>query len=516
MFLQPDYNKNIPRPKLWLAKPNKEIITSLYEIEPTINYKINNINEITFNIPVFLNKEDYFNIDTTTDNFIGDGNIYPHKNPHIDLIHERDLIKVDYNGTVEWFIIIELNDTVAEDKDSIAVSCFSLGYQLKDSKINNYTTNSSSLRQMLMGNYLDGTKGILHDTSWTVGYIDERYNKVYRSLSGYSGTVLQAIIEDLRTTFQYVVEFDTENKLLNFYYVESYGRNTGIVFNENKYLKSLTRDRNADSDSMCTRLYCKGKDNLDISSINPTGQPYVDDFSFFMYPFEMDKQGNILKHSNQMSDDLCIAITKYQAKIMTYIGQIFKLTDKQTANQSLLIYKQQELSSLKNQKYTFADKLTVAQSAGTSTQPIIDIQEQIENDINNKNNEISTINNIIDNIQNQIDIIKVDLNEHNNFTSKQMQELSNFIICDTWSDEKYINVKDLYVDGLKQLKKKNKPKITINIDYVNFLECIDEQDMWKELKIGDKITIQYPLLNINTETKYGENEYSPDDWIGDL
>ena len=53
MFLQPDYNKNIPRPKLWLAKPNKEIITSLYEIEPTINYKINNINEITFNIPYF-------------------------------------------------------------------------------------------------------------------------------------------------------------------------------------------------------------------------------------------------------------------------------------------------------------------------------------------------------------------------------------------------------------------------------------------------------------------------------
>ena len=48
-----------------------------------------------------------------------------------------------------------------------------------------------------------------------------------------------------------------------------------------------------------------------------------DDYTYFMYPFEMDKQGNVLNHSYYMSDELCIAITKRMAKIIQNQGKYF-------------------------------------------------------------------------------------------------------------------------------------------------------------------------------------------------
>lgn len=501
---------------MWLAKPDKTIITSLFEIEPTISYKVSNIDEMTFNMPAFLEEEDYFeeNPNDPTEKY---GREYPIKNPHIKLLSNRKLIKVLYNDQEEWFIIMDSNKTGEEDREYVAIQSYSLGYELKDTTVFNYTTKSATLRQILAGNYLDGTKGILSDTQWSIGYMDKRYDKVYRTFDSYTGTVLQAIVEDLKTMFEYIVEFDTENRLLNFYYIENYGNNSGIVFNEQKYLKTINEDKNADSEVMCTRLYCRGKDNLDISSINPTGQPYIDDFSYFMYPFEMTRDGTILKHSdNMMSDDLCVAITKYQAKIMAYRGKIYELTDRKNTYDSLVLYKNQELNSLKNQKSLFADKLAVAQGSGNSTQPIIDIQEQIESDITNKKNEVDEIQSILDNIENEIDDIKKELSYENNFTSAELMELKPYIIVGEWQDESYIDPKDLYMEGQIQLQKKNKSKITINIDYVNFLECIDEQDMWKQLKLGDKIIINYTPLDINSDFRYGDEEYIPSDEEGDL
>lgn len=466
-------------------------------------------------MPAFLEEEDYFNENANkkTGKY---GERYPVKNPHIQLLQKRRLIKVLYNDNVEWFIINDTKKTSEEDKDYVEVQCYSLGYELKNSRIFNYTTKSATLRQILSGNYLDETKGILSDSEWTIGYMDERYDKVYRTFDSYTGTVLQAIVEDLKTTFEYMVEFDTENRLLNFYYVENYGNNTGIVFNEQKYLKTINEEENADPEEMCTRLYCRGKNNLDISSINPTGQPYIDDFSYFMYPFEMDRQGNILKHSYNMPDDLCIDLTKYQAKIMTYRGKIYELTDRKNSYDSLLVYKNQELGSLKNQKGLFADKLAVAQLSGNSTQQIIDIQDQIESDITNKQNEIDKIQSTLYDIEDEIDDIKHELSYGNNFPNNELMELKQYIIVGEWSDENYIDPKDLYMEGQIQLQKKNRPKVTINIDYVNFLECISEQDMWKKLKLGDKIIVSYAPLDINTNFRYGEEEYVPSDEEGDL
>lgn len=512
MFLNVDYSKEIPKPKLKLAKSHNEILTSLYEVEPSISYKLNGINEMSFQIPVFVEDDNPFDEENR-----GEAYYFPTlvRNPHIDMIHERYLVQVDFNNKIEWFIIIKLDDKVNEDMDSIDVHCYSLGYTLRDSDLKDYTTNSSTLRQILLGNDTDGTKGILHGTQWAVGYIDPKYDKIYKNLENFSGKVLQAIL-DLSTTFNYIVDFDTENKLLNFYYRENYGKSTGIVFDYNKYLKTLNRSRDADSDVMCTRLYCYGKDGMGIEIYNPTCQPYLDDFSFFMYPFEMDREGKVIKHSNYMSDDLCVAITKYQAKIMQNRGRFFNLYNQKNAYDELLINKNQELFSLNTQLQVYVEKLLVAQSSGNSTEKIIEIKTKIEADIDNKKQEIKQIENVLKNVSEDIDDIKADLSENNNFTNGQLYELYQYVIVDTWEDSKYVDPKDLYMRGLQELAKKSRPKSVLSVDYLNFMECIEEQFMWDELKLGDKIIIQYPLLNINEDFRYDSGEYSPLDEVGDI
>lgn len=48
-------------------------------------------------------------------------------------------------------------------------------------------------------------------------------------------------------------------------------------------------------DDVVTRLHVTGKDGIVINSVNPTGQGYLDDFSFFLNPFQRDENRNVVK-----------------------------------------------------------------------------------------------------------------------------------------------------------------------------------------------------------------------------
>lgn len=506
MLIDLDYTKEIPKPKLYLAKPNKEILTPLDGIVPVIDYKINDINDLTCEIPAFI--EDDGNI------YSEEQNKYPTviKNPLIELIKERYLILVEYNNTKEWFIIIKIDDNGTDRKDFLSLQCFSLGYELKDKDISCNLT-SSTLSQILLGNNLDDFNGILHKSAWTVGYIDKKYEDIHREFN-FNGSVNQALTQ-LIETFNCIIEYNTEERKIDIYYRDNYGKDTGIVFDYNKYLKSIKRNRDSDKDVMCTRLKCYGKDGLSIQNVNPTGQEYIDDFTFFMYPFEMDKEGNILKHSNYMTDELCIALVKYKIKIIQNKGKFRELYDRKNTYDKLVFYRKQELDDLKNQLKIFEDKLAVARSSGNSIQEILNVKTQIESDVENKKNEVKETEKILNNIKDSIDFIKEDLSEESNFTNKQLEELYSYVIVDK-IETQHIDELDLYKDGLKKLSIKSKPKINIDIDLVNFAECIEEQNMWDFLKLGDKVRVKYPLLNIDEEIRYGQGSYSPSDEVGEI
>lgn len=503
MFIDLDYTKEVPKPKLFLAKPNGNIISPINDIEPELKIFLNTPDEISFKIPLFIEEDSNSSI-----------NNFPKliKNPLIEQIKDRYLILVKFMKKAQWFIIMQIkpNSSSAEN-DNIEVKGFSLEYELKDKKIN-FSTQSSTIRQILNGNYLDKIPhGALNNTKWSIGYIDPYYEDVYREFS-YTGDKLQ-LLQSLTEKFDAVIKYNTEDRIIDIYYKYNFGKNSNIVFDYRKYLKSVSKDQDADSSVMCTRLQCFGKDNMSIENVNPTGKNYIDDFSYFMHPFTIEN-GIVTKHSDYgMSDNLCIAITKYKAKIMQYRDTFKELIMTKNTYNKLMLYKEKELRDLKHELEVFKDKYSVAMMSGNSIQPIITIKKEIEQNIKNKDNEIKEYRNKLKEVEDRIYDIRIDLEEENNFTNTELDELDNYIIEDKWEAPDYIDDEDLYRDGKKKLKEKSKPKVILTIDYIDFLKCIDEQNMWEHLNVGDKIGVQYPLLNIDEKIQYGENTFVVEDEV---
>lgn len=98
-----------------------------------------------------------------------------------------------------------------------------------------------------------------------------------------------------------------------------------------------------------TRLHLKGKDGLTINAIHPTGKDYLEDYSYFMYPFKRDLHKNVIEHSYSMSDSLCHAILDYQELVEANKEQ-FKLLKTARDGYNIVISKKQaELVDLQNQ-----------------------------------------------------------------------------------------------------------------------------------------------------------------------
>src|SRR5690606_26622872 len=76
------------------------------------------------------------------------------------------------------------------------------------------------------------------------------------------------------------------------------------------------------ADQMVTRLTAKGKDDLTIHHVNPTGQGYIENFSYFVYPFRRNDQQTVLSSSFHMSDSLCHALLDYEELVKSKTGWI--------------------------------------------------------------------------------------------------------------------------------------------------------------------------------------------------
>lgn len=257
--------------ELYLAKPNKTIVGKLSEAYNKILIsKLSAINELKFAIPLKIERNHEL-ID----------------NPNISKIKERYLIKAKLGNDVEWYKIIKINKIQEEENDYYQVICFSLGYELSDKRIKNYSVTSYNAQQVLTD--------CLNETNWNIDYIDPEFNLKYRSFEIQSKKRLDFLFE-IAKTFDGIIVFDTENRKINLYKKDNIGINRGLKISYGHYLKTLNNE--SDSDKVVTRLKVYGKDGLSIETVNPRGTNYIDDFSYF-------------KSEDYMGSDLITAIDNY-------------------------------------------------------------------------------------------------------------------------------------------------------------------------------------------------------------
>lgn len=340
-FLKPE------TPNLFLAKPNGEIISKLSEA-----YKVSRseksfaLHELSFRIPfkVFFNNQ-------TEDNH------------NIELLHERYYIKLTEGNKVRWFVVISVSDVMDEGIDYREVECRSIANELNDKQMNAYSADTYNARQVL--------SDVLKDTIWNIEYLDADFELTYRSFEFNNVTVLSAVFS-ICETYNAAIEFDTINRTISLRKPELFGNNEGLTLSYDKYMKTLNHKR--DANEIVTRIIPRGKDGLGIERINPMGINQLDDFSFWMYPFERDASRNVIESSRFMSDELCHALLDHNELLdanRTIYSSHLTMLDTLT---SQLTQRNTELGELQNQLSTIiplalsqqlTDKMLFAQLAYT-------------------------------------------------------------------------------------------------------------------------------------------------------
>lgn len=478
-FVNTDYSREIQDAKFHLAKPNKKVISHIHEkFNENLSVKLSNIHELTFSIPHFIN-----------------GELDVERNKHVDLIKEKMLIRVTIGGNKEWFIVDSIEED-GDDEDTFNVTAYSLGFELSHKLLKSFIGESLGLKEM--------AREILKTSNWTIGDVDPKFEQINnatgeieikRTIEATDSNALDCILQ-MAETFGAIVEWDAENRRVSFKEFNNIGSFKGLTIDYGRLLKSIKRSRT--TDEMVTRLYAYGNEDLSINSVNPTGQMYIEDFSFFIYPFERDELGNVVQSSYYMSDELCHALLNQSELLASRSSAIQDLTSQLLEKQNELITNQTNLIQLELELNSILTRLDVAK-ASEDEDLIANIKlEQVE-----KEEEVASKTAIVQSLQSEIDSIGGDIETlrdsiaiDSGFTQELYDELNFYIIEKEWRDDRYIDAQELYNDAVERFISLREPKVVITVDIENLFEMIDEQYYWDKLNLGDDIKIRYPQMNI--------------------
>jgi hypothetical protein len=478
-----DRTKKPQKISLFLAKPNRTVIGKIVDAQNlSQTIKFGQINSLSFSIPYE----------------IAINNVLT-RNPIINVIREKFLIKVAFGTSVEWYVITQKKKSM-EDTDSISLECFSLGYELKYKKLINYQASSLNCFQVL--------SEILQDTNWKVGYINPDFYLKYRQFDVSSKSKLD-FIDEICETFQGIATYDTINRTISIWKEEELSTYKGFWISYGKYLETI--EDTVSTDEIVTRLVVNSNENASINSANPTGQSYIDDFSYFLYPFNRDVNRNVLVSSYFMSDELCHAILDYNELINQNTDTFSEYLSTKKSLELQLTSLNNELQVLNSELTMILDEIEVAKNAGESTAELTTQRDNQQIVIDNKEIEINSIQSQIDTNDSNIVSLNDLLKFENNFEGTLLTEINDYIQVEEWSDENQLSDEDYFYAASDHMKTVSIPPVNLSLNIINFFEIVEEQHNWNRFGIGDIIRVKQSKLDIDVKTKITEITFDYDD-----
>ena len=484
LFINTDKDERKKSYKIYLAKPNKEVIAILSEsYDSYYNVKLGNLNELNFKLPYYTHSVDSLD-----------------KNENIEKIKQKMYLLIKYNNSEEWMIIDELEDVGEKDERYLKVSSFTNAYENSHKMI-----NEMNLEVVNPAKYY---KRILDDTSWSLGIVDPVFKEVYRSFEISNSNVLEAIIEGAET-FGAVLDYDTENKKINLYDLDSRSKYKGLKINYRNFLQSVSKKSTVDE--MTTRMYAYGAEGVNISNVNPTGLNYIEDFSYFIHPFKRDSNKNVLKSSYYMSDELCHGLLDLGELTEKHLPEINNLQGQINIKIDTLVKEETELNSIKFELDTARGLLDIAKAV-----------EDIEL-VNKRRLEVAKSKSLFDNqsvvvgdIQREIDLLELQKNSLQDriavtsLSVDLLDELNPYIIEKEFRDDRYIDEKELFHDAKKKFKNSQKPDLKIETSIDNILNSVEDEYYDDKLVIGDIARITNKEMRVDTKSIITELRFDMD------
>jgi len=368
------------KPKLYLAKPDKTIVSTL-QTAYGISYHpmLGGISELTFTVPINVEIHHEFV-----------------KNPDFSLLLPFYLLKYVCGNLIEWFVINQPSNKADDSTTVRNISCLSLPSELSYRLLNSYESVAHNAEVVLTE--------ILQDTVWSAGFISPEFLLEFRTVSGDNISKLDLLIQ-LATTFNAVIKWDTENRTISLYKPDDpiIMVNKGLIVSYGNLLKGI--EETFDSSKTVTRFRPIGENGITINSVNVLASDYLENYAFFLDGFTQDENGNVLTSSKYMSDGLCQAIFAYNALVNSHKGEYSSLLTNLTNVQVLLTTKNNELAVLQTTMNTITDTLDTLQGTTEDTTAIL-AQMHSQQDLLNAKIDVSEIkdkysfntNDLIDNI----------------------------------------------------------------------------------------------------------------------
>jgi len=458
-------------PVFSLANPDG---TSLYNLGTIYDRKLelryNTLSTLTFTAPSLIDKKevDYYNY-----------------------LQYKRIVNVDGIGNFMITAVDVTNDGIVEIKK---ITCKSLEVILTYKKLSLYKGIYTFNNSLLLSNG-EYTTNLLSDLienrlpGWALEYCDPELKDLTRSFDITDKSIYDFMMNDVSQTYQCAFVFDTINKKISAYSLNSLINATDIFISFDNLMKGFTLKES--SEEIVTSLNVLGGEGVYLAYVNPLGNSTIYKFDYYM-------------DESWMPSDLIKKLENWQYAV--YSGSSFTAW----AGYSTAIRSRNQL--IAGSQTDVENLLVLVSASQTLLQAYIQggsPTQLVSASIAAANAQIASINEDIDEQEelNQTDRelmadISTSLSMNNFFTSEEMSILDNYIIGNTYTNTTYSRYKwmteydvqllaeELYANGKAVLDKISRPRYTIEIDTANFLFLKDFEPFINQLQLGSTITVE--------------------------
>ena len=455
-----------------------------YSSVDSIKRGINSVSELTFSVHKYYGEENL-------------------RNPLYDELKTERFIELDED---ECYVIKNISEVNERLKSVTAYS--------REKKLFKNMAEFEDITLTLKNPYTDiegcfSLDELLYDaTGWRVGYVSDKV--LYRSnetvidnITGETEVTLtneeklryqesvstnwyDYINNDIAEQFECYPVFDSYNKVVNLYSDDELGEDPQLMLSYDNYLKEI--ELSDDTEDIVTKLVLSGNDDLTISEVNPSGETFVEDFSYFI-------------ESREMSDALISALELYYVMVKKRAIEWNRLRNEKAEKQSQLTAKKNELliiySTIKSLEFTMKQSNDEAFNAKTQER-LVELNDKrviLEKEANELDENIKLLDVSIENI-NKLCKKKYATNDNGAliFTESLLNELKEFIYQDTYSNDAITDGLTLMRIGKRKVSQSCYPTKTWTISSVNFIERLIDNGFrqhWNgELGLGDMIILK--------------------------
>lgn len=453
-----DFAKMDIETDLLLCRANKTPIGYLTTALVTeITRTIDDIDSISFELPYHIHNRFSHNMEV---------------NPLYKDVREERLILLN---ETDYFVIKQVDETDGE-KLIKKVTAQSLEHKLAKSEV--YIEQEAlQLYSDSDDEVEDGIINILEkETGWTLGYMEEsaKFEVVdgattikYRWFEAVNTDWYSFLTEEVSKSFGCIIQFNSLNKTINIYDSESIGINRGVYLSKDNYI--ISREKTGTTNDIVTRLRLLGKDEITVAGINPTGQTWLENYSYFI---EMGDVSEELQNALAKYNDIVNEVSKEWEDLYKRYLNLTKDIPLKTNLVNSLKEVIKEMEQMRDSFLLQEDKENankVDEELKEKTKELNTLEEELkslEEDKKRVDERIEYINNQLDK-SNTVD-------ENNNliFNPTLISELNEFAYYDTYSDNTITTPEQLMEKGAVILEERCRPLIEYTLDSTNFLKRI--------------------------------------------